>query len=63
MDEGRLSARRAREKAAGRAEDTRRLAAGEVTADQLREENGLVKPGMTVKIVNFGRGPRRHVRY
>jgi hypothetical protein len=51
--------KRATAKAASRAEDSRRLAAGEVTREELARENSLFPPGTRFKITSYGGPPRK----
>jgi hypothetical protein len=46
-------------KAASRAEDVRRLAAGEVTREELARENSFIPPGVKIKVVSVGITPRK----
>ena len=49
-----------RDKREARAEDARRLAAGEVTPEQLQEENSLVPMGAKITILNLRETLERH---
>ena len=49
-----------RQKRRARALDARRLAAGEVTPDQLQAENSFVPEGTPIRIVNLAATLRRH---
>ena len=49
-----------RDKRKARAEDARRLASGEVTPEQLQEENSLVPMGTKITILNLRETLERH---
>lgn len=49
-----------RQKRRARARDARRLAAGDVTPEQLQRENSFVQEGTPIRIVNLSQSLRRH---
>jgi len=49
-----------RQKRRARARDARRLAAGEVTPEQLQAENSFVPEGTEIRMVNLAQALKRH---